>query len=108
MLNIRNFIPEGVKNTSSNQYEIKENLINRIKEIYKKYGYEKYISVDLGLVNHIHYYTGILFKGYVSNYSKAVISRGRYDNLTKHYGNYMPATGFGLNIDELMEGYEDE
>lgn len=82
-----------------------DNLI-QVYEILKDYGYEKYISVDLGLVNHIHYYTGILFKGYVSNYGKPVLSGGRYDNLTQQYGYFMPATGFGLNIDELMEVME--
>ncbi|MDF2673963.1 MAG: hisZ [Clostridiales bacterium] len=82
-----------------------DNLI-QVYEILKDYRYEKYISVDLGLVNHIHYYTGILFKGYVSNYGRAVLSGGRYDNLTQQYGYYMPATGFGLNIDELMEVVE--
>lgn len=82
-----------------------DNLI-QVYEIIKDYGYEKYISVDLGLVNHIHYYTGILFKGYASNYGRAVLSGGRYNNLTKQYGYFMPATGFGLNIDELMEVME--
>lgn len=79
-----------------------ENL-NHVYRILKDYGYEKYISIDLGLIHHIDYYTGVIFKGYVNNYGKAVLSGGRYDGLTKQYGCYMPATGFGLNIDELLE-----
>ncbi|WZL71613.1 ATP phosphoribosyltransferase regulatory subunit [Clostridiaceae bacterium 35-E11] len=79
-----------------------ENL-NNVYGILKDYGYEKYISIDLGLIHHIAYYTGVIFKGYVNNYGKAVLSGGRYDHLTKQYGCYMPATGFGLNIDELLE-----
>lgn len=82
------------------------NALNNIKSvcsILDDYGYKECIAVDLGLINHLHYYTGIIFKGYVNNHGKEVISGGRYDNLTKEYGYYMPATGFGLNIDELME-----
>lgn len=28
----------------------------------KLYGYEKYVSFDLGMVNHFDYYTGIIFR----------------------------------------------
>jgi len=79
-----------------------ENL-NSVYEILKTYGYEEYLIVDLGLLHHIHYYTGVIFKGYVNHYGKTILSGGRYDQLTKHYGSNMPATGFGLNIDQLLE-----
>ncbi|AOT72669.1 ATP phosphoribosyltransferase regulatory subunit [Geosporobacter ferrireducens] len=80
--------------------------LEEVYEILKDYGYEQYITVDLGLVNHMDYYTGVIFKGYVQNYGKPLLSGGRYDNLTKKYGTALPATGFGLNIDELMEVME--
>ncbi len=86
--------------------EVSLNNLLGVYEILKDYGYEEYISVDLGLINHIHYYTGIVFKGYVSNYGREVLSGGRYNNLTQQYGYFMPATGFGLNVDELMEVME--
>ena len=82
------------------------NSIQNLKNVYTilcDYGYKQYLSIDLGMINHINYYTGLIFKGYVNNYGKAVISGGRYDNLSKQYGHYLPATGFGLNIDELLE-----
>ncbi|MEF9952895.1 MAG: ATP phosphoribosyltransferase regulatory subunit [Clostridium sp.] len=75
----------------------------KIYEVIKEYGFEKYILVDLGLVSHINYYTGVVFKGYVTGYGKEVLGGGRYDNLTKTYGEYMPSTGFGINIDALYE-----
>ena len=40
--------------------------IARLEEVYevlKLYGYEKYVSFDLGMVNHFDYYTGIIFRG---------------------------------------------
>lgn len=80
--------------------------IDNLRDVYiilKNYGYEQYISIDLGLIHHMDYYTGVIFKGYINNFGKPILSGGRYDNLTKQYGYYMPATGFGLNIDEIME-----
>lgn len=79
------------------------NNLNKIYEVLKHYGYEKFISFDLGLINHMNYYTGAVFKMYVNSHRKEVISGGRYDTLTQKFGRYIPATGFGLNIDEIME-----
>lgn len=85
--------------------EMKKSLENLkcVYDILNEYGYGKYISVDLGMIHHIDYYTGVIFKGYVNHYGKTVLSGGRYDNLTKQYGYFMPATGFGLNMDAILE-----
>ncbi|KXG77214.1 ATP phosphoribosyltransferase regulatory subunit [Thermotalea metallivorans] len=80
--------------------------LERVYCILKDYGYEKYISIDLGMIGHMDYYTGVIFKGYIMNYGKAILRGGRYDQLTKYYGCSMPATGFGINIDALMEVLE--
>lgn len=81
------------------------NAVEDLKEIYDvlaDYGYEDHISLDLGLINDLDYYTGMVFKGYVKGYGETVLSGGRYDTLTKYYGQYIPATGFGLNVDDLI------
>ncbi|MEW9123591.1 MAG: ATP phosphoribosyltransferase regulatory subunit [Thermotaleaceae bacterium] len=80
--------------------------LQEVYDILKDYGYQKYVTIDFGLVNHLDYYSGVIFKGYVHNYGKSLISGGRYDNLTKQYGEAIPATGLGINIDELMEVIE--
>ncbi|KNF10173.1 ATP phosphoribosyltransferase regulatory subunit [Gottschalkia purinilytica] len=78
--------------------------LENVSEILKDYGYSKYISIDLGLINHLDYYTGVIFKGYMNNYGEIILSGGRYDSLTEYYGEHIPATGFGINIDELISG----
>lgn len=58
--------------------------IARLEEVYevlKLYGYEKYVSFDLGMVNHFDYYTGIIFRGYTYGTGDAIGKGGRYDNL---------------------------
>ena len=60
------------------------------------------ISVDLGIVNRINYYTGVLFRGYISGFGQEVLSGGRYDNLFDEFEMPSPAIGFGINLDAVL------
>lgn len=59
------------------------------------------VIVDLGLVQRINYYTGVIFSAYVEEYGDAVLSGGRYDNLLASFGAPTPAIGFAMNADAL-------
>ncbi len=59
------------------------------------------ISIDLGLVHQIDYYTGVIIRGYVEGIGKPVLSGGRYDKLTGVFGREMPAIGFAIDIDAV-------
>ncbi len=85
--------------------EISQEAILRLEKLYTAlsyYGYEKYISFDLGMLSRYEYYTGIIFRGYTYGTGDAIVKGGRYNNLLKQFGKDAPAIGFGLNIDELM------
>lgn len=77
--------------------------LENVYSILSYYGYDKYILFDLGFAKEIDYYTGVIFKGYVSNFGEVVLSGGRYDNLTRQFGTSKPACGLGINIDKLVE-----
>ena len=85
--------------------EMREALENlqQVCAVLADFGYAQYIDVDLGLISNMEYYTGIMFKGYISGYGKEVLAGGRYDNLSMAYGRQIPASGFSLNIDELAD-----
>ena len=70
-------------------------------QIFIDAGYGDRIIIDLGMVQKINYYTGLVFKGYVEGVGEAVLSGGRYDNLLSGFGSNLSACGFGLNISEL-------
>lgn len=81
------------------------NAIKRLEEVYEvicQYGYEKYISFDLGMVNHFDYYTGIIFSGYTYGTGDAIGKGGRYDNLLNQFGKNAPACGFTILTDDLL------
>ncbi|MBR6044635.1 MAG: ATP phosphoribosyltransferase regulatory subunit [Ruminococcus sp.] len=79
-------------------------LLSHLKDVYLKLlqlGYGGKISVDLGIVSHADYYTGIVFKGYLSGVGQSVLKGGRYDGLLGEFGNPCPAVGFGVNCDDI-------
>ena len=66
------------------------------------YGYEKYITFDLGVVSKYKYYTGIIFQAYTYGTGEAVAKGGRYDTLMDHFGKPAPAIGFVCVADRLL------
>ena len=81
------------------------NAIERLEKLYdimRDYGYEKYISFDLGMLSQYNYYTGIIFKAYTYGTGNAIATGGRYDNLVAQFGKEAPAIGLAIVIDQLM------
>ncbi len=79
-------------------------ILDDLREVYNRLsalGYEGKISVDLGIVSHTDYYTGIVFKGYLSGVGQSVLKGGRYDGLLGEFGDPCPAVGFGVNCNEV-------
>lgn len=79
--------------------------VKRLEKIYnilKMYGVEKYITFDLGMTGVYGYYTGIIFRGYTYGTGDAIVKGGRYDRLLEKFGKTAPSIGFAIVIDELM------
>lgn len=76
--------------------------LERIFNILKMYGVEKYITFDLGMTGTYGYYTGIIFRGYTYGTGDAVVKGGRYDNLLEKFGKVSASIGFAIVTDELM------
>lgn len=79
------------------------NTISKVYDIVSKAGLGEYLSIDLGMVQHINYYTGLIYRGYAKGIGDALLSGGRYDNLISQFGSDIPATGLAINVDNLME-----
>lgn len=96
-------IIEEVEKYSINQRCINalENL-RKIIEILEDYGLSKYVSIDLGMVQSLNYYTGIIFRGFTYGVGFPILSGGRYDGLVEKFGKEAPATGFSLGVNMIM------
>ncbi|MEM2213739.1 MAG: ATP phosphoribosyltransferase regulatory subunit [Candidatus Nezhaarchaeales archaeon] len=85
-------------------------LLKQVEEVrllfklLEKSGLQSKVSLDLGLVRGLDYYTGIIFEPYTSTFGRALGGGGRYDDLIASFaGVEVPATGFALIVDYLVE-----
>ena len=62
-------------------------------------GYGERVNVDFSLINHMSYYSGVVFKGYVKGMPDSVLSGGRYDLLMRKMGRESGAIGFAVYLD---------
>ena len=71
-------------------------------------GVAEYVSVDMGIVRGLAYYTGFVFEAFqIVGTGRALAGGGRYDNLVAKLGYQdMPAVGFGMGdvtVGDLLE-----
>ncbi|MBE6693299.1 MAG: ATP phosphoribosyltransferase regulatory subunit [Ruminococcaceae bacterium] len=81
-------------------------ILDYLESVYNTFceaGYGDYLMFDLGMVQKINYYTGLVFRGYISGIGEAVLSGGRYDDLARDFGSEESACGFGLNVTSAAE-----
>lgn len=96
-------IQDIISNGSLNKHSVR--ALERLEKLYnilKIYGMEKYVSFDLSMLSMHEYYTGIVFKAYTYGTGDAIVSGGRYDNLLRQFGKASPAIGFAVELDKLM------
>ncbi len=76
--------------------------LEKLYEMIVQYGFEKYVTIDLGMLNTYDYYTGIIFRGYTYGTGDAIVKGGRYDKLIGQFGKNAASVGFVVVLDELM------
>ena len=82
--------------------------IQQVYRILKGYGFQNYISFDLGMVQSFDFYTGIIFRGLTRDLGYPICGGGRYDMLVSEYGCDLPATGFAVGIKRLLIAMEQQ
>ena len=76
--------------------------VREILDILDDYGYMKYVSVDLGMLRSLDYYTGMIFKGFTYEVGFPILSGGRYDKVVSVFGRDLAAVGFCLSLNLCM------
>ena len=80
--------------------------IHHVYQILKTYGLSRYIAIDLGMVQSLNYYTGIIFQGMTTDMGYPICNGGRYDTLISEFGMDIPDTGFALEINRILIALE--
>ena len=95
-------IDRALKLTNNvNAIKALKNIIDVYKLI-EKAGLEAYVTFDLGMVQHMDYYSGIIFRAITHGSGGYILSGGRYDELIKKFGRDLPAIGFAIDVDSLI------
>ncbi|MED5019252.1 ATP phosphoribosyltransferase regulatory subunit [Paenibacillus chibensis] len=76
----------------------------KVWEVLEAYGVSEHVLIDLTMIGDFSYYTGMTFEGYASELGFPVCSGGRYDNLLRQFGRDVPATGFALKTNRILDG----
>lgn len=76
--------------------------LERLYEVLKVYGLERYVSFDLGMLSKYKYYTGIIFQAYTFGTGEPIAKGGRYNKLLSWFGKEAPSVGLVVMVDILM------
>ncbi len=85
--------------------ETSKKALENLKRIYSLlclYGFERFVSIDLGMLQSIDYYTGSIFKIYTRGVSFPICAGGRYNNLMGNFGKPMGAVGAAFGINRIL------
>ncbi|OGA20298.1 MAG: ATP phosphoribosyltransferase regulatory subunit [Betaproteobacteria bacterium RIFCSPLOWO2_12_FULL_63_13] len=61
------------------------------------------VSIDLADLRGYHYHSGVVLSAYAPGTANAVALGGRYDEVGKAFGRARPATGFSMDLRDLVQ-----
>lgn len=76
--------------------------LEKLHGILKLFGVDRYVTYDLGMVNKLRYYTGVMFQAFTYGIGEFIAGGGRYDRLIGQFGKEKPSIGFSITVDYLM------
>lgn len=77
--------------------------LTAVTDLLEELGYRDRVMLDLTRRNDRGYYTGVVFHVVADSADTPLGSGGRYDSLIGNFGDDLPAVGFGLNADLLVD-----
>lgn len=77
--------------------------LSKFEKIVLSLGNKDAVKIDFSVVDDIHYYNGIVFKGFIEGAPNSVLSGGQYDTLMKKMKRKEKAIGFAVYLDMLEQ-----
>ncbi|MBO4927993.1 MAG: ATP phosphoribosyltransferase regulatory subunit [Clostridiales bacterium] len=81
--------------------EVSRAALKNLREILdtlSDYELLQYVSIDLGMLRSLDYYTGMIFKGFTYEVGFPILGGGRYNKVVSTFGRDLSAVGFSLGI----------
>ncbi len=99
-LNQLSSIAPGVKDAADNLRSVVATL--------QKYNHSIEIHFDLSELRGYHYHTGVVFSAFITGHGREIARGGRYDAIGAVYGRSRTATGFSLDLRQILKLDERE
>lgn len=77
------------------------NQLITLVEALEANGFAGKIFIDFSVINDMHYYNGVVFKGFIKGIANGILSGGQYDNLMTKMRRKSGAIGFAVYLDML-------
>lgn len=77
--------------------------MEKLYDILEDYGVQEYVLFDFSLMSYGQYYTGMMFQIFALGIGSALVEGGRYDHLLAQFGKDLPAVGFGIHINLVLQ-----
>lgn len=72
-------------------------------------GFENAVRLDFSVGSGgMHYYSGVVFRGYLAGIPASILSGGQYDKLARKMGKRCRAIGFAIYLDLLQDGQRQD
>ncbi len=83
------------------------NTLSAVASVLRAGGFADRVRLDLSVVHDIHYYSGLVFQGFVDGVPSRILIGGQYDRLLRKMGKQGGAIGFAVYLD-LLERFHRE
>lgn len=77
--------------------------MEQLYELLEDYGVSESILFNFSLLSYGNYYTGMMFQVFTPYIGTAIVEGGRYDHLLEEFGKDLPAVGFGMHINAILQ-----
>ena len=90
-----------LKNNDTTKNSASLSQLIKITSLLEQNGYKDKIRIDFSVINHMGYYNGFVFNGFINGISSCILSGGQYDRLMQKMGRKSGAIGFAIYLDLL-------
>ncbi len=79
----------------------------RVHDLVEDAGFGRHLAFDLGLIQDLGYYTGLIVEAYAPGVGLPVATGGRYDGLPARFEWDIPGVGFAVAVDRAADALDE-
>jgi ATP phosphoribosyltransferase regulatory subunit len=81
--------------------------LERVSDLVSEAGFGEHLAFDLGLIQDLTYYSGLIVEAYAPGVGLPVATGGRYDGLLARFEWDIPGVGFAVAVDRAADAMDE-